>query len=100
MDKEQKLAFYGGSRWKACREEYKKSVGYLCEDCLKQGIYKPADAVHHKTFLTADNVNDPSIAYGFDNLVALCADCHAARHKTKRRYKLDDLGRVTIHGAD
>ena len=36
--------------------------------------------VHHKTHLTPENINDPEIALGEDNLELLCRDCHAVKH--------------------
>lgn len=98
--------FYKSNKWSWCRESYLKKVGYLCERCLAKGIYRPADIVHHKIFLTEDNINDPSITLNFDNLMAVCRDCHeeihhegnvAAKHrKYEKRYTVDRNGRVNI----
>lgn len=68
------------NRWRRCRDAYIKRVRGLCEDCLKQGIYTPGAQVHHKQRITPDNVNEPSIVYGTDNLVLLCKECHDKRH--------------------
>lgn len=62
---------------------------------MKKGIYKPGDTVHHKIHLTPDNINDPEITLNYDNLMLLCRDCHAAIHKPAKRYKVDELGKVT-----
>lgn len=92
--------FYKGKRWKKTREAYIKTVGGLCERCLKNGEIKPAYIVHHKVHLTEDNVSDDQYAYDFNNLEALCLECHNAEHfgntKTKERYKIDEMGRVII----
>jgi predicted kinase len=37
--------------------------------------------VHHKTFLTPENINDPDITLGWDNLQLLCRPCHNAVHE-------------------
>ena len=87
--------FYNSVAWKITRELYFKKAGGLCELCLKQGIYRPGEIVHHKEHITADNVNDPEITLDFNNLVLVCRECHAKLHdRRKRRYKLDELGRV------
>lgn len=86
--------FYMSMAWKRCRKAYAKSVGGLCERCLERGIYRPGEAVHHKTFLTPDNISDESVTLGWDNLMLLCRDCHAYMHKKEKRYKVDEMGRV------
>lgn len=49
MAREFAREFYDSTEWKLCRDRYAKSVGRLCEECLRQGIYKPGKIVHHKT---------------------------------------------------
>ena len=92
-------AFYNSKAWKNCRSAYAQSVGGLCEWCLKEGKYTPGEIVHHKTFITPNNITDPSITLNFDNLVLLCRDHHAEAHSTPKRYKVDAMGRVTIIGT-
>ena len=87
--------FYGSKAWKQGREAYKKSVGYLCEECLKQGRISPAEDVHHIKKLTPQNVSDPNVSLSFDNLMALCNRCHDRMHSRAKRYKVDEFGRVT-----
>lgn len=87
--------FYKSKRWQKVREGYIKHAGGLCEECLKSGIYRPGVIVHHKTELTPQNIQNPEIALDYANLELLCRDCHAKMHdRRKRRYKLDELGRV------
>lgn len=70
---------------------------YLCVDCLKHGVIKPAEEVHHITEITPDNIDDPDVTLNMDNLVSLCRECHRARHgETVKRYSVDEFGRVTI----
>lgn len=94
--KEFASSFYKSKAWQHCRSAYAKSVGGLCEQCLKRGLVKPGDIVHHKVKLTPDNISDPAVALSWDNLELLCRDCHAKAHGTARRYKVDEMGRVTI----
>lgn len=89
-------SFYSSKAWQRCREAYKKSKGGLCEKCYAKGIVKAGEIVHHKIHLNPDNINDTSVTMNFDNLELLCRDCHGEEHqKVIRRYKVDDLGRVT-----
>lgn len=71
--------------------------GGLCERCLKKGLYHPAVIVHHKVYLTAETIQNPEIALAYDNLEALCRDCHEEEHSgSGRRYKVLEDGRVII----
>lgn len=87
--------FYKSKAWKDCRKAYRQYRHGLCERCLEKGIYKPGEIVHHKIHLTPFNIHDPDVALGFENLMLVCRDCHAALHKPERRFRVDDLGRVT-----
>lgn len=88
--------FYKTEAWKACRDAYAKSVGGLCERCLKKGRIVPGEIVHHKKYLDPQNVNDATVSLAWDNLELLCRECHGMEHrKIKKRYKVDALGRVT-----
>ena len=87
--------FYGTAVWKSCRAEYLKRKKGLCEECLKHGRYTPANTVHHIIPLTPQNISDQSVTLSFDNLYAVCRDCHAAIHAGHEiRYKVDATGRV------
>lgn len=88
--------FYKSKSWQKTRVAYAKSVGFLCEQCLTKGIYKPGEIVHHKQMLTADNINDASVTLSWDNLELLCRDCHGKAHGNKKRYRVDELGRITV----
>lgn len=86
--------FYTGETWIRCRRAYAKSVGGLCERCLAKGIYTPGKVVHHKIHLTPENICDPDIALGWENLQLLCQDCHAEVHRKKKRYTVNACGKV------
>ena len=105
--------FYSSAAWQACRNEYAKRRHFLCENCLRRGIYKAGEIVHHKIELDPVNINNPEIALNFDNLELLCRDCHAAMHEqsggrwsevnkkrraereAKNRYVIDACGHAT-----
>ena len=94
--KEFAYSFYNSKAWKRTREAYAKSQRNLCEICLSRGILKPGEIVHHKVHLTPDNINDPTVTLSFDNLQCVCRECHAEIHdRRKRRYKIDEMGRVS-----
>lgn len=95
--KEYATKFYSSKAWQKTRDAYKKSVGGLCEICWSKGLAKPGEIVHHKKHITPENINDPEITLSFQNLELVCRDCHAKIHdRKKRRYKLDDMGRVVF----
>ncbi|WP_461213859.1 HNH endonuclease signature motif containing protein [Lacticaseibacillus sp. GG6-2] len=75
--------FYHSKAWRQCRAAYIDSVGGLCERCLKRGIIKPGYIVHHKHYITKDNINDPNVTLNWDNLEYLCFDCHQQEHFEK-----------------
>ena len=98
--------FYSSKAWQSCRNEYMKRAHYLCEECLRKGIYKPAEIVHHKIELDPITIERPEIALSFDNLEALCRDCHAEKHELsggrwsevnkKKREQRDQSNRYVI----
>jgi len=80
MAKDFAKAFYDSKRWKLCRAAYIKSVNGLCESCLKRGKITPGKIVHHKVYLTPENINDPNISLSHELLRYDCQDCHNAEH--------------------
>ena len=72
--------FYDSDGWRKCRLGYishRRSIdGGLCEKCREQ----PGKIIHHKIHLTPDNITDPDIALGFDNLMYVCIECHNIIH--------------------
>ena len=80
MAKEFARSFYSSKRWQECRNEYAKRRHYLCEDCLRRGIYKPGTIVHHKIEIDPVTIERPEIALNPDNLELLCRECHLRVH--------------------
>lgn len=87
---------YKSKAWQQTRNAYAASVGGLCEECLKAGIYRAGEIVHHKQELTPENINNPEISLAWKNLELLCRDCHGKAHGSIRRYNVDEMGRVTM----
>ena len=94
-------SFYNSKKWRKVAAEYKKTQGGLCERCRAKGLFVPAKIVHHREHLNAETIKDPSKAYGFQNLEALCMDCHNAEHfetlTKNRRYHYDKDGNLVIN---
>ena len=87
--------FYKSQAWMRCARSYRRSVGGLCERCRKNSRIVPAEEVHHKIHLTPENINKPEIALNWQNLVALCKDCHMKEHRKEKRWDVDADGNVT-----
>ena len=100
MSRGEQSQFYKTKAWQDCREVYMKKAGYICEKCLKKGLIVPAEIVHHKIHLNAENVSDPSISLNPANLEALCRACHGEEHPKgrARRYTIGTDGRVEVRG--
>lgn len=93
MAKDYAKRFYTSEQWAAVRAAYLTRVFNQCERCGA-----PAKIVHHKKYITADNIKDPKITLDFKNLEALCQDCHNKQHITgafrTRRYRIGKNGEV------
>lgn len=99
MAKDFAKAFYSSTAWQKCRAEYMKQAHYLCENCMKKGVYKSGVIVHHIEELTPFNIHKPEVALNFDNLELVCRDCHAELHDKRnkgRRYFFSDNGEVIV----
>lgn len=98
--KEWAESFYKSKRWVDCRESFLSSKHYLCERCSTDENPVTATIAHHKIYLTPGNINDPTISLSWDNLEALCQDCHNKEHhgshkpEQKRRYSFDESGQL------
>lgn len=80
MDRQRQNAFYNARRWRKISKAYALTQHNLCEQCLKHGKVRPYDIVHHKKHLNELTMNDYEIAYGFNNLMCVCIECHNAIH--------------------
>lgn len=89
-------SFYKSKTWQRVQRSYMQSANYLCERCYKNGLTEPARFVHHKQHLTAADLKKPEKLYGFDNLEALCFECHNKEHfgRQNKRYEIDKQGKL------
>lgn len=104
-------AFYHSRQWKAAQASYMRlpvvtrrgiCPPLMCERCYElTGQLVPAEIVHHKTFLSPENIGDPSVTLSHDNLMRVCRDCHARLHADDGyvpRVAFDEDGRVVPLG--
>ena len=85
----EQVRFYGSRKWKKCRRIY-LSLHPLCERCAQLGIVRRAEHVHHRIYLDATSYTVPEVALNFENLEALCFDCHQREHHRNKDVP-DDL---------
>lgn len=94
--------FYHSKAWKQTRAAFIVSRSGYCERCMAEmkagsrslAEVQPIKIVHHKEYLTPENIQDPKIALSFDNLEGLCDDHHNKEHKQKeKRYFFGKDGR-------
>ena len=86
----------GSMRWLRLRKE-KLKLNPLCQDCLEQGIYTPAQEIHHITPCeTARSVRQmEELMFNIGNLRSLCHDCHVLVHKKLASHSKDAQRRNT-----
>lgn len=70
--------FYKSAAWKKCRDAFFAARFGLCERCGG-----PGKIVHHKIWLTPNNIDDPAVSLNWDNLELLCQKCHNEEHHAK-----------------
>ena len=87
--------FYLSKTWRELRDKYFNSQFGLCERCGR-----PALIIHHKIYLTADNIGNPDVSLNWNNLECLCLDCHNkehgyfTKHMADRTYIFDGDGNI------
>lgn len=92
--KEWAKRFYKSKAWQRTRAlAWSRDKG-LCVDCMKRGLIKPAEEVHHIKELTPENIDDASVSLNLDNLVSLCRECHQDRHRGTSRYRIMPNGEI------
>ena len=85
--------FYNSKKWKDVQALYRQSKYGICERCGKPN----GTIVHHKTYLTEDNISDVNVSLAFDNLELLCQECHNNEHLKKNKAVRSGL-RFTAEG--
>jgi 5-methylcytosine-specific restriction endonuclease McrA len=65
---------YLTTQWRRLRLSVLRRDSFMCQDCVRKGISKEADTVHHI---------EPGVSelfYDTTNLISLCASCHDRMH--------------------
>lgn len=78
-----------GTAWDKLRQQILKRDGYLCQPCMRQGIFTEATQVDHLKRKADGGTDDKG------NLEATCKPCHDAKTAAEKGHK----PRTTI-GAD
>lgn len=73
--------YYNKKEWGKLRNKYYKEHP-LCEECLKEGKYVPADDIHHIKHFMSGKTEQQRLALLLDenNLKALCKFHHKCEH--------------------
>ena len=72
------LQFYKSNEWKLLKDKKLQDEQYLCERCKKL-----ATEVHHIKYIQTEE--GWLLRLEYDNLEALCVDCHNYRHSRFQR---------------
>lgn len=100
MAREFAKAFYNSNEWKQCRELYIKKMPRnkrgLCEKCYEKGEHTLGEELHHKIWLTPNNINNKDVTLNHNNLILLCFECHQKEHgkRKHKQYEFDSEGNI------
>ena len=72
----QRADFYRSYRWQKLRKQVLEDNNYMCMKCKERGRVREATEVHHIEQLATNW----SKRLDYDNLMALCYDCHHEIH--------------------
>lgn len=78
--REDRQKIYQSTKWKELRIA-KLMQNPLCELCLQNGKVVEAVDIHHiDSFMNYTGTDRLAKAYDFNNLMALCKECHSKLH--------------------
>lgn len=80
-------AFYNCIHWLHKRAEALERDNYECQRCKANGLYSPAECVHHMKHVK----KFPQLALNLDNLISLCNSCHDLEHPEKLKVRRKPL---------
>lgn len=96
MAREFAKPFYDSTAWKRCRSAFIAERiaidGGTCQRCGQELGY----IVHHRIWLTSENINDPNITLNHRNLEYVCLTCHNKIEEGEEapRYRFTPDGQV------
>ena len=80
MAREFAKSFYDSPAWKRVRKSFialrMGTDGGMCQECHD----RPGEIVHHRVWLTPDNINDSAVTLSYSNLEYVCHSCHDKIH--------------------
>ena len=83
-------AFYSSKQWRETSAAYMQSKLYICERCGAA-----ASICHLRKHLNERNISNPYITLSWDNLEALCQECHNIEHmRSGNRVSFDSSGNI------
>lgn len=91
--------FYNSAAWRKCREAFiaeRVSIdGGVCQRCGQELGY----IVHHREWLTPENIINPDVALNHQNLEYVCLVCHngVEREEEAPRYRFTPEGQVEAY---
>ena len=100
MAREFAKAFYNSEAWTTCKRRYiqlmPRYMRGLCEKCYADGKHIKGQELHHKVWLTPNNIHDSNVTLNHDNLILLCRDCHREAHGDRKpsQYVFNDQGEL------
>ena len=89
-NRELRHKYYNTPEWKKLRDTYIKEHP-LCEDCLNEGKVVPAEDIHHIRSPFQNGECNKALLLDYNNLMALCKQCHNKRHNPNQAPKIQDV---------
>ena len=88
--REMRRKAYNNTEWRKLRDTYIKEHP-LCEDCLDKGKVVPAEDIHHIRSPFQNGECNKALLLDYNNLMALCKQCHNKRHNPNQAPKIQDV---------
>ena len=88
-----KMTIYNSKEWQELRIAKLRSTDGLCEECMKDGIIKSANIVHHKHPIEESHSMQEMRHWAFmwENLMSVCQSCHARIHRDQLKSNTKDV---------
>ena len=90
VSREMRRKAYNNTEWRKLRDTYIKEHP-LCEDCLNEGKVVPAEDIHHIRSPFQNGECNKALLLDYNNLMALCKQCHNKRHNPNQAPKIQDV---------
>lgn len=74
---------YNNPAWRKLRDTFIREHA-VCADCISKGKITPSQDIHHIKSPFKNGEVNYNLLLDYTNLVALCKECHAARHNKEQ----------------